>query len=428
MTTMQEPMGPLGTPIEVPAAPVPALLPTAAAPAPRDREPYLRVTWTDPVTGARGHLVVHTLRSGIATGGTRMRAGCTLSEVEDLARGMAAKTAAFDLPVGGAKGGIDFDPKDPRAVGVLERFCQAMRPWIDGHWVTAEDLGVPQHLIDEVFERIGLGQSYHAAISRSADPAATLERVRQGLDARVPGGLLGDVVGGYGVAHACLGAASAFGWAVEGTTVAIQGIGTMGGGAAWYLHEAGMRVVAMADAAGTLYDPDGLDVPTLLELRDGFGEIDRTRLPAGVARLPRSAVVGLPADVFVPAAISYAITPDNSYDVAAKVVVEAANAATTPEAEAMLAARGVPVVPDFVANAGAAAWAWWLLLGRVGMTRDDAVTAEESFTLLRTQMAEKVRLLLDRWVSDGVPPRLTGLGLAVSDLDDTAGRSALVIP
>jgi glutamate dehydrogenase (NAD(P)+) len=72
------------------------------------------------VTGAHGHLVVHTLVSGLATGGTRMRAGCTLSEVEDLARGMAAKTATFDLPVGGAKGGIDFDPKDPRARGVLE--------------------------------------------------------------------------------------------------------------------------------------------------------------------------------------------------------------------------------------------------------------------------------------------------------------------
>ncbi|WP_281262259.1 Glu/Leu/Phe/Val dehydrogenase dimerization domain-containing protein, partial [Acuticoccus kandeliae] len=105
----------------------------------------MRLQWNDAVTGAVGYLVVHTLRAGLATGGTRMRAGCTLSEVEDLARGMANKTATFDLPIGGAKGGIDFDPKDPRAVEVLERFCEAMRPWIDAHWVTAEDLGVPQH-------------------------------------------------------------------------------------------------------------------------------------------------------------------------------------------------------------------------------------------------------------------------------------------
>jgi glutamate dehydrogenase (NAD(P)+) len=393
----QDPMGPVG------AQALHAVPKTGAGP--RDREPLLRLTWTDPVTGAHGYLVVHSLVSGLATGGTRMRAGATLSEVEDLARGMAAKTAVFDLPVGGAKGGIDFDPKDPRAVEVLERFCQAMRPWLDDHWVTAEDLGVPQHLIDEVFARLGLGQSYHAAIRRSANPEHTLRRVRAGLDTPVPGGLLGDVIGGYGVAQACLAAAGSWGWPLPDTTVAVQGIGTMGGGAAWYLHEAGMRVVAVADAAGTLYDPDGLDVPALLDLRDSYGEVDRSRLPSGVQQLPRAAVIATQADILVPAAISYAITPDNSYDVAARVVVEAANNATTPEAEAMLVGRGVPVIPDFVANAGAAAWAWWLLLGQVG------TDPEDSFCRLRTEMRSKVALLLDRWSTDRVPPRETAWGL-----------------
>jgi glutamate dehydrogenase (NAD(P)+) len=417
VTTMQDPMGPAG-------AEALHVVPQAGGPGPRDREPLLRLTWTDPVTGAHGYLVVHSLVSGLATGGTRMRAGATLSEVEDLARGMAAKTAVFDLPVGGAKGGIDFDPKDPRAVAVLERFCQAMRPWLDAHWVTAEDLGVPQHLIDEVFARLGLGQSYHAAIRRSADPEQTLRRVRAGLDTPVPGGLLGDVIGGYGVAQACLAAAGAWGWAVPETTVAVQGIGTMGGGAAWYLHEAGMRVVAVADAAGTLYDPAGLDVPALLDLRDAYGEVDRTRLPAGVQQLPRTAVIATQADVLVPAAISYAITPDNSYDVAARVVVEAANNATTPEAEAMLSGRGVPVIPDFVANAGAAAWAWWLLLGWVG------TDPEDSFHRLRTEMRTKVALLLDRWDTDRVPPRETAWGLGADSRVEAGGAAAgdLVIP
>jgi glutamate dehydrogenase (NAD(P)+) len=370
-------------------------------------EPMLRLTWTDPVTGTHGYLVVHTLVSGMATGGTRMRAGCTMTEVEDLARGMANKTAAFNLPVGGAKGGIDFDPKDPRAFEVLERFCAAMRPWLDAHWVTAEDLGVPQHLIDEVFAKIGLEQSYHAAISRSADPARTLRRVQAGLNAPVPGGLLlGDVIGGYGVAQSCLGVAASWGRTAEETTVSIQGIGTMGGGAAWYLHEAGMRVVAMADAAGTLYDPAGLDVPALLELRDNFGEIDRSLVPERVRRLPRHAVLGIQADVFVPAAISYAITKDNAFDVGGKVVIEAANAATTEEAEAMLAARGIPVIPDFIANAGAAAWAWWLLLGEVGADPAD------SFLRLRTEMQAKVALLMGQWAIDGASPRATGLRFA----------------
>lgn len=397
----------------------------------QNTEPLMRLTWTDPVTGARGYLVVHTLVSGLCTGGTRMRPGCTMREVEDLAFGMAAKTSTFNLPVGGAKGGIDFDPKDPRATEVLQRFVEAMRPMIDDHWVTAEDLGVPQHRIDEVFERVGLEQSYHAAISRAADPARTLRRVQAGLNAPVPGGLLlGDVIGGYGVAQSCLGIADAWEWDPTETTVAIQGIGTMGGGAAWYLHEAGVKVVAVADAAGTLYDPHGLDIPALLEARDGYGEIDRDSVPAGVARLPREAVMATEVDILVPAAISYAITLDNVAQVKAKAVVEAANAATVPEAEGVLAARDVPVIPDFVANAGAAAWAWWLLLGEVGAEPAD------SFHKLRTEMRSRVALVLADWDGQQVAPRQTGLELAAASREQyqqeqaerPAGVPALTIP
>jgi len=278
-----------------------------------------------------------------------------------------------------------------------------MRPWLDLHWVTAEDLGVPQHLIDEVFEKLGLGQSYHAAIDRADDPAATLERIRNGQNAEVEGGfLLGDVIGGYGVAHACLAAAVWWGQAPAATTVAIQGVGTMGGSAAYYLHEAGMTVTTVADAAGTLHCVDGLDIPALLELRDDYGEIDRSRLPEGIEQLPRAAVLSADVDILVPAAISYAITPDNSFDVRAKVIVEAANAATTAEAEVMLAARGVAVVPDFVANAGAVAWAWWLLLGEV----DD--NPDNSFDRLRSIMHGKVAQLLAAWTEEGITPREAG--------------------
>ena len=380
------------------ATPVPAAPSAAAAPATR-REPYLRLHWEDAETDARGYLVVDTLVGGLATGGTRMRPGCTLREVEDLARGMTRKTAAFDLPVGGAKGGIDFDPKDPRALGVLTRFCEAMRPFLDRHWVTAEDLGVSQHLIDEVFAHLGMRQSYHAAIGRSADETATAARIVRGLNSEVPGGLLGDVIGGYGVAQACLAAAYVRGLDVERTTVAIQGVGTMGGGAAWYLHEAGMKVVAVADAAGTLYDPRGLDVPALLATRDRFGEIDRDAVPARVQRLSRDAVLGFDVDVLVPAAVSYAITAENCAQVVAPIVVEAANAATTVDAELDLTARGIAVLPDFVANAGAVAWAWWLILGEV----DDR--AETSFLRLSREMTAKVADLLTDWTPADGPIR-----------------------
>jgi len=359
--------------------------------APRRREPTMRIEWNDPVTGARGYLVIDTLVAGLATGGTRMRKGCTLGEVEDLAAGMSNKTAVFDLPVGGAKGGIDFDPKDPRSTGVLTRFCEAMRPFLDHHWVTAEDLGVPQHLLDDVFDALGLQQSYHAAIARSADPERTAARIRAGLAVRARGGSLGDVIGGYGVAQACLAAVDRRGRGHAGTTVAVQGVGTMGGGAAWYLHDAGLRIVAVADAVGTLFDPAGLDIPALLDTRDVYGEIDRSRVPRHVQQLPREVVLGLPVDVLVPAAVSYAITSRNCADVHAGLVVEAANSATTPDAELDLTARGITVIPDFIANAGAVAWAWWLLLGYVGERADD------SFERLRKEMHTKVDELLAGW-------------------------------
>lgn len=393
------------TSIEIPGrAGIPAVAPGASgtptspsqAPGRATREPYLRLHWEDDLTDARGYLVVDTLVGGLATGGTRMRAGCTMQEVEDLARGMTRKTAAFDLPVGGAKGGIDFDPKDPRAVEVLARFCEAMHPFLDRHWVTAEDLGVTQQLIDEVFARLGMRQSYHAAIERSSNCADTTERIYRGLGAQVPGGLLGDVIGGYGVAQACLAAASVRGWDIERTSVAVQGVGTMGGAAAWYLHEAGMRVVALADAGGTLHDPAGLDVHALLATRDRYGEIDRDAVPARVQRLDREAILGMDVDVLVPAAVSYAITAENCARVTAPVIVEAANAATTADAELDLTARGIAVVPDFVANAGAVAWAWWLILGEV----DER--AETSFLRLGRAMTTKVADLMSDWTpSDG---------------------------
>lgn len=388
---------------------------------PFDRPPEHEVAWTDPVTGARGWLVVHTLVGGLATGGTRMRAGCTRDEVADLARCMATKTAAFGLPVGGAKAGLDLDPRSPGALGVLERFFADLRPWLERSWVTAEDLGVAQSDLDAVFTRLGLDQSFHAAMLRSPNPAATLERVRRGLAARDGDGLpLGDVIGGYGVAQASLAAATALGSDPARATVAIQGVGTMGGGAAWYLYEAGVRVTAIADAAGTLFHPRGLDIPALLAARDHYGEIDRAAVPADVEVLPRDAVLAAPVDLLVPAAVSYALRAESVADIAARAVVEAANSPTTPAAEERLAVRGIAVVPDFVANAGAAAWAWWLLQGQVGTDPQD------SFSRLRTEMQGKVAFMLDAWHTGHLLPRRSAWGFAAANLEALAGREITI--
>lgn len=386
-----------------------------------DSSPAHEIIWTDPITGVRGFLVVHSLVGGMATGGTRMRLRCTLDEVTDLARCMTIKTAAFGLPVGGAKAGLDIDPKRSDALDVLERFYADMRTWLDEHWVTAEDMGVTQADLDSVFGRLGLDQSYHAAINRSSNPQRTLQRVRAGMDARVADGMpLAKVIGGYGVAQAALGAAHSFRWPLATTKVAVQGVGTMGGSAASYLHDSGVPVVAIADAAGTLYDPAGLDIPTLLDLRDSYGEIDRSRVPASVQQLSRESVLTLTADILIPAAYSYAITAGHVPGTTAKLIVEASNSATTPEAEELLAVRGIPVIPDFVANAGSAAWTWWLLQGFVGTDPND------SFNQLRTQMQAKVEFMLSEWSNSAVLPRHSARGFAEANYQALADTQIFI--
>ena len=138
------------------------------------RAPYLRVTWTDPVTGRKGYMVIDRLIDGIAGGGTRMRAGLDLQEVERLAHTMSIKNGAIKLPGGGAKGGLDCDPHDPEARAMLTRFVRAMRPWLETCWGTAEDMGTTQDLLDEVFRDVGMRSSVQASLNHSADPDAAL--------------------------------------------------------------------------------------------------------------------------------------------------------------------------------------------------------------------------------------------------------------
>jgi glutamate dehydrogenase (NAD(P)+) len=117
-------------------------------------------------------------------------------------------------------------------------------------------------------------------------------------------------------------------------------------------------------------------------------------------------VLAAQVDILIPAAVSYAITAANADDVAARVVVEAANTPVTLAAEGRLAVRGIPVIPDFVANAGAVAWAWWLLLGRVDA---DPI---RSFSVLREEMLSRIAPLLSAWDAGRITPRTTALNLA----------------
>jgi glutamate dehydrogenase (NAD(P)+) len=337
--------------------------------------PYMSVSWHDTDTGARGYLVIDTLIRGVAGGGLRMRAGCTLGEVADLARAMTSKEAiayrpgARYTPLGGGKGGIDFDPADPRAGGVLRGYLEAMLPFLRHRWATGEDLGVRQDELDLIAPELGLRSTVDAVLPLIPDGAdAGLGRLAAAFAVRERGIGLGELVGGYGVARAGLRALAELGREPAGAAAVVQGFGSMGGASARYLVDAGVRVVAIADADGLVVNEAGLDVEAMLSARDRFGRIDRSALRGADATAPREEWVTVPCDVLVPAATSYALDERAASAVRAAVVVEAANVATLPAAEVALAARGIPVVPDFIANLATNAWWWWTLFGDIEPT------------------------------------------------------------
>jgi glutamate dehydrogenase (NAD(P)+) len=390
------------------------------------REPFLRVAWTDPVTGRKGYLVIDRLIDGIAGGGTRMRAGLTIDEVERLARTMSIKNGVLRLPGGGAKGGIDCDPHDPEARPMLQRFVRAMRPWLETCWGTAEDMGTTQDLLDEVFRDAGMRTSVEASLNHSGDPDAALARLARGLSTTVGGIGMGDLVGGYGVAGAAAAAAEFRGERISGMRAAVQGFGAMGGSTARYLVAQGAHVVAVADVQGTVANPDGLDVERLLATRTPLGDVDRSALRPSDRELPRDAWVSQDAEILVPAAVADAINEDNAGRVRGAYVVEAANIPTTEAAQQALHARGVVVIPDFVANGATNAWYWWLLLGMVDPT------PEASFRKIEKTMRQSVRDLLAASDRDATTPREAAEAVAERNLAElereypgpTAARSS----
>lgn len=382
----------------------------------------LEVAWTDPVTGCRGYLVIDRLVRGVASGGLRMRRGCTLFEVRGLARGMTLKEGLnYDpdgryIPLGGAKGGIDFDPYDDRARDVVARFLQAMKPLIERYWTMGEDLGLRQDVIDGVIAEIGLLSSVQAVYPLLEDQAAASERLAEAFRIEIGGLGIDELVGGLGVAQATLTGLKMLGLDGRDNRVMVQGFGSMGGATARFLAEAGLRVVGVSDVRGVVVNPAGLDVESLLRHRDRFGGIDRGNLRPGDEQLAPEDWLNVPAEVLVPAAISYCVDSDNQAGISAELIVEAANMPVTTEAEELLGRRGVQVVPDFVANSATNSWWWWTLFGDVG------ADAEQAFDKVRARMTGLVTQIFELSTLDGLSLRAAALELSEKNLKEISAR------
>lgn len=289
---------------------------------------------SDARTGMRGVLVIDNTARGMGKGGTRMSTTVSVGEVARLARNMTWKWAGVDLFYGGAKAGIWADPQADSKEAVLRAFVRALRNEVPEEYVFGLDVGLTEKdaaiMLDEVGGRGGSVGTPHAL-----------------------GGLPYDQLGvtGYGVAESTDAAARSIGLATSSLSVSIQGFGAVGAATAKRLAELGATVVSVSTAQGGLHHPDGLDVSTLLALREQYGD-DLVHHYSGAKPLAAGQELSVPADVLIPAALQDVIDVGLARTLSAKIVVEGANLPSSPAAQSVLFERGVIVVPDFIANAG----------------------------------------------------------------------------
>jgi glutamate dehydrogenase (NAD(P)+) len=286
---------------------------------------------SDRRTGMKGVLVIDNTARGMGKGGTRMSPGVTVAEIARLARVMTWKWAGVDLFFGGAKAGIVFDPSSPDKEAALRAFARKLSNEVPREYVLGLDMGLTERDAAIVQDEL-------------SDRGAMM-----GAPAQL-GGLPYDELGvtGFGVAEVADELMAGSG-SLRGKRVAIQGFGAVGAAAARRFVELGAVVVAVSSVHGALVDPNGLDVARLLDLRASSGDL-AVKEYGPVQAL--GAELRVPCDVLVPAAMQDVIDADLAGELDTTLVVEGANLPTSVAAQEVLAARGITVVPDFIANAG----------------------------------------------------------------------------
>ncbi len=346
---------------------------------------------SDSRTGMRGVLVVDNTARGTGKGGTRMSPTVSVAEIARLARVMTWKWAAVDLFHGGAKAGIVADPASPDKEAIVRAFARRMADQIPASYVAGLDMGMTEHDAAIIQDELG-------------DRGAAVG-VPEAL-----GGVPYDQLGvtGHGVAESVDAALRRRGRDVRGARVALQGFGAVATAAARRLHELGAQIVALSTVDGSVHDPDGLDVPRWLAAHAELGDACVTHAPRA-QRVARGRELVVDCDVLIPAAGQDVLDADLASSVRAELVVEGANLPTTPQARDLLSARGVTIVPDFIANAGGAVAAGFAMDARRSAFRPEAGSILDA-------VAERARrntvLVLDDAERRGVLPHEAALELA----------------
>lgn len=341
-----------------------------------DFGPEKIIVVSDSKTGMKGYLVLDNSARGLPKGGSRMAPDLTLTTVMRLARAMTWKYAAIDVNLGGGKGGIVADPKSPHKEEILRAWAQSLREYIPRIYVFGLDMGISERDAAVICDEL---KTLTASVAKPS----------------VLGGLPYDEIGaaGYGVAEAALETLEFLGKDPRKIRVSVQGFGALAAAAAKRLHEVGAIVVAISSVDGALYDKGGLDIPKLLKLKRDYGDACVKEYKGGQI-LPLGEESFVDCDLFIPGAKEDIITKANVGKLKANIIVEGANMPLTPEAEKILHDKGAVLIPDFLANAGAA-----VVAGIEMFTRLNPISPglEGVYKTISDKIRPNTRLVLEEW-------------------------------
>jgi glutamate dehydrogenase/leucine dehydrogenase len=360
-----------------------------------NKDPEIIFNWKDPETEAEGWTVINSLRGGAAGGGTRMRKGLDMNEVLSLAKTMEVKFTVSGPNIGGAKSGINFDPKDPRKKDVLERWYKAVSPLLKSYYGTGGDLNVDEiHEVIPITEASGVWHPQEGVFNghfkpTEADKINRIGQLRQGVIKVIENQnyspnvskkyTVADMITGFGVAEAVKQYYAIYGGDVRGKRAIVQGFGNVGAAAAFYLSQMGAKVVGIIDIVGGLIKEEGFTFEEITELylnKNGNNLVHDNLIPFEEMN---QRIWSLETEIFAPCAASRLITQDQidqMIDTGLEVISCGAN---VPFADKEIffgpimehTDKRVSLIPDFISNCGMARVFAYFMERKVQMTDED---------------------------------------------------------
>ncbi|MCU0447603.1 MAG: amino acid dehydrogenase [Microscillaceae bacterium] len=370
-----------------------------------EKRPEIVFEWKDPETEAEGWVVINSLRNGAAGGGTRMRVGLDKREVESLAKTMEVKFTVSGPPIGGAKSGINFDPKDPRKHGVLQRWYKAVYALLKNYYGTGGDLNVDEiHEVIPITEEYGLWHPQEGIVNGYYNPPKPekirkIGHLRQGVSKVLEDPnytphtiakkyTVADMITGYGVAESVRHFYRLWQGDLRGKRVIVQGWGNVGATSALYLAKEGAKIVGIIDRIGGLINPQGYGLEEVKEIfanRENNTLIDDDILPFEQVN---TKIWSIGAEVFIPAAASRLVAQNQVEQLIANGLEVIACGANVPFADKEIffgpiteyVDDRISLVPDFVANCGMARTFAYLMTENALVT-DEAIFSDISQTI-----------------------------------------------